>query len=78
MLNPDAVIAESANNLPSRRLTRAEQRAFEREQRWWTWGIVIILILSVAAPLVFLVVEMFDGIETRERAAREANYIPPR
>lgn len=78
MLNPDAAIAESVNNLPSRRLTREEQRAFEREQRWWAWGIVVILVLALAAPLAFLVVEMFDGIEARGRAAREANYIPPR
>lgn len=78
ILNPDAAIADTSNDLPTRMLTREEQRAFDREQRWWAWGIVTTLVLAVAVPLVFLVVEMFDGIETRERAAREANYIPPR
>lgn len=78
MLNPDAVVGESTDDRQSRMLTREERRAFEREQRRWTWGIVAILALSIAAPLAFLVVEVFDSIETRERTAREANHIPPR
>ena len=78
MLNPDAVIAESPGDLPSRILTREEQRAFEREQRWLMRFIVGLILAGILAPTIFLVMEVFDGIEVRERAAREGNYVPPR
>lgn len=78
MLNPDAVSRESANNTPSRRLTSEERRAFRREQRYWAIVFGIIIAIAISAPIVFLVMEVAEDSEAREKAAREANYIPPR
>lgn len=78
ILNPDAAIAEKANDTPSRMLTREERRAFEREERWIMRFIVGLILAGILTPTIFLVVEVFDGLEERKRAAREASYIPPR